>query len=101
MFFHGRNVATLGALRQGFTALPNGNLIPVRSNGGWAQMRVPITSRLAFNLYGGQQDDRNSDLVYGNISKNQAYFGNVMYRLAPNVLLTLEGRHIPTTSIPI
>ena len=101
MFFHGRNVATLGALRQGFTALPDGNLIPVRSNGGWAQVRVPITSRLAFNLYGGQQDDRNSDLIYGNISKNQAYFGNVMYRLAPNVIVSLEGGQVRTTYMQI
>ncbi len=32
---------------------PMGEVIPVRSNGGWAQMRIPITSRLAFNVYGG------------------------------------------------
>jgi len=64
-------------------------------------MRVPITSRLAFNLYGGQQDDRNSDLVYGNISKNQAYFGNVMYRLAPNVIVSLEGGQVRTTYMQI
>jgi len=97
MFFHGRNVATLGALRQGFTVLPNGRLIPVRSNGGWAQIRVPVTTRLAFNVYGGQQDDRDSDLLYTNIGKNQAYFGNVMYRLAPNVIVSLEGGQVRTT----
>jgi hypothetical protein len=97
MFFHGRNVATLGALRQGFTVLPNGNLIPVRSSGGWAQIRVPITSRLAFDIYGGQQDDRNSDLRYDDIAKNQAYFANVMYRLAPNVIVSLEGGQVRTS----
>jgi len=101
MFFHGRNVATLGALRQGFTVLPNGKPIPVRSNGGWAQIRVPITTRLAFNLYGGQQDDRNSDLIYSNISKNQAYFGNVMYRFAPNVIVSLEGGQVRTSFMQI
>jgi hypothetical protein len=97
MFFHGRNVATLGALRQGFTVLSNGRVIPVRSTGGWAQIRVPVTSRLTFNIYGGQQDDKNSDLVYTNIAKNQAYFGNVMYRLAPNVIVSLEGGQVRTT----
>jgi hypothetical protein len=97
MFFHGRNVAPLGALRQGFTAFANGRVIPVRSNGGWAQIRVPVTTRLAFNIYGGQQDDRNSDLIYTNIAKNQAYFGNVMYRLAPNVIVSLEGGQVRTT----
>jgi hypothetical protein len=99
MFFHGRNVATLGALRQGFTVLPNGNMIPVRSNGGWAQIRVPITARLAFDMYGGQQDDRNSDLLYNNIGKNQGYFANLMYRLAPNVIVSLEGGQVRTTYI--
>ncbi len=37
-------------------------------------------------FYGGQQDDRNADLVTGFIAKNQAYFANAMYRLAPNVM---------------
>ncbi len=101
MFFHGRNVATLGALRQGFTTLPNGRMIPVVSNGGWAQVRLPITSRLAFNIYGGQQDDRNSNLLFSNIGKNQAYFGNVMYRLAPNVIVSLEGGQVRTNYIQI
>jgi hypothetical protein len=100
MFFHGRNVSTLGALR-GITMLPNGNVIPVRSSGGWAQMRLPITSRLAFNIYGGQQDNRNSDLIFSNISKNQAYFGNVMYRLAPNVIVSLEGGQVRSTYVQI
>jgi hypothetical protein len=101
MFFHGRNVATLGALRQGFTTLPNGRMIPVLSNGGWAQVRFPITSRLAFDIYGGQQDDRNSDLLFSNIGKNQAYFGNAMYRLAPNVIVSLEGGQVRTNYIQI
>jgi len=96
MFFHGRNVAVLGALRQGFTVL-NGRWIAVPSTGGWAQLRFPITSRLAFDLYGGQQDDRNSDLPSAFIAKNQGYFGNVMYRLAPNVIVSLEGGQIRTT----
>jgi len=96
MFFDGRNVSVLGALR-GFTVLPNGRLIPVRSSGGWGQMRLPVTTRLAFNIYGGQQANQESDLVSGNISNNLAYFGNVMYRLAPNVILSFEGGQVRTT----
>ena len=61
------------------------------------RFRIPVTSRLAFDLYGGEQDDRNSDLLAGNISKNQGYFGNVMYRLAPNVVVSLEGGQVRTT----
>jgi hypothetical protein len=96
MFFHGRNVAVLGGLRQGFTVI-GPEWISVVSNGGWSQVRIPVTSRLAFDLYGGQQDDRNSDLLPGNIAKNQAYFGNVMYRFAPNVIVSLEGGQVRTT----
>jgi hypothetical protein len=99
MFFHGQNVATLGSLPQGFVVTPGGSIVAVHSTGGWAQIRVPITSRLAFNVYGGQQDDRNADLGYGYIGKNQAYFSNLMYRFAPNVIVSLEGGQVRTTYI--
>ena len=85
-------------LPPGFTVLPNGQIVPVRSNGGWAQIRIPITSRLAFNIYGGQQVNRDSDLVFGNIRRVMPrYFGNFMYRLAPNVIVSLEGGQVRTT----
>lgn len=96
LFFHGRNVAVLGGLTQGFTVL-NHRWISVPSTGGWAQLRFPITARLAFDIYGGQQDDRNSDLPPAYMAKNQGYFGNVMYRLAPNVVVSLEGGQVRTT----
>lgn len=96
MYFHGRNVTVLGALRPGFTVLPNGRVIPVRSSGGWAQMRIPVTNRVALNFYGGQQSNYEADILAGNISSNAAYFGNVMYRMAPNVLLSFEGGQVRT-----
>jgi hypothetical protein len=96
MFFHGRNVEVLGGLRQGFTVLGH-RWLAVPSTGGWAQLRFPITPRLAFDIYGGQQDDRNSDLPAAFMAKNQAYFGNVMYRLAANVIVSLEGGQVRTT----
>ena len=96
-FFHGRNLAVLGGLRQGYAVLPGAKWISVAGNGGWAQLRLPVTSRLTFDLYGGQQDDRNADLVTGFIAKNQAYFANAMYRLAPNVIVSLEGGQVRTT----
>jgi len=99
MFFHGQNVATLGSLPQGFVITPSGSIIAVHSTGGWAQIRVPVTARLAFDVYGGQQDDRNSDLGYGYIGKNQGYFSNLMYRFAPNVIVSLEGGQVRTTYI--
>jgi len=97
MFYHGQNVATLGALPQGFIVQNyDGDVSAVHSTGGWAQIRVPITARLAWDLYGGQQDDRNSDLAYGFIGKNQGYFSNLMYRIAPNVIVSLEGGQVRT-----
>jgi hypothetical protein len=101
MFFHGQNVATLGSLPQGFIAESYGEVTAVHSTGGWAQIRVPITSRLAWDVYGGQQDDRRSDLEYGYIGKNQGYFSNLMYRIAPNVIVSLEGGQVRTTYLGI
>jgi hypothetical protein len=97
MYFHGRNVPVLGALPPGFSMLPNGQTVPVQSNGGWAQLRIPITSRLAFDVYGGEQVNRNSDLVFGNSGSNAGYFSNFMYRLAPNVIVSLEGGQVRTS----
>lgn len=101
MYFHGQNVATLGALPQGYMieSYYGTSVSPVHSNGGWAQIRVPITSRLAWDVYGGQEDDRNSDLEWGYIGKNQGYFSNLMYRIAPNVLVSIEGGQIRTKYI--
>jgi hypothetical protein len=95
LFFHGRNVAVLGGLNQGYTVI-NHQWIAVPSTGGWAQLRFPITDRLAFDIYGGQQDDKNSDLPASYMSRNQGYFANVMYRLAPNVIVSLEGGQVRT-----
>src|SRR5262249_14436374 len=96
MLFHGRNVPVLGALPPGFTILPTGSIIPVQSTGGLAQLRIPITSRLAFNIYGGEQVNRDLDLLPGNPQSNAAYFANFMYRLAPNVIVSLEGGQVRT-----
>jgi len=96
MYFHGRNLAVLGGLQQGYAVLPGGHWLSVVGNGGWAQLRFPVTQRLAFDIYGGQQDDNTKDLLAGYIGKNQAYFANVAYRLAPNVIVSLEGGQIRT-----
>ena len=101
MFFHGTNVAPLGALAQGFVTQQYGDVTAVHSIGGWAQIRVPITARLAWDVYGGQQDNRNSDLSWGSIAKNQGYFTNLMYRIAPNVIVSLEGGQVRTTYLGV
>jgi len=98
-FYNGQNVANLGALPQGFMPSAYDHYHAVHSTGGWAQLRFPVTARLAFDIYGGRQDDRNADLLRGYIGLSQAYFANVMYRIAPNVMVSLEGGQVRTTYI--
>jgi len=99
MFFGGENVAVLGALRQGIVFRDPTAPHAVSSRGGWAQLSFRATGRLSFNFYGGQQDDRNRDLLTGGIGKNQTYAGNVMYRFGQNVLASFEASQTRTTYI--
>lgn len=89
MIFRGQNFANLGALG-GFTILPEEQVLAVHGSGGWAQLRYLATKKLSFDWYGGQQDNRNRDLISGAIGKNQYYAVNAMYLLAPNVLAAFE-----------
>jgi hypothetical protein len=97
-FFTGQNVANLGTggYRQGFTILGPHDVIPVHSRGGWAQLTLHATQRLSFNLFSGDQDDRNSDLLTGGVGRNLMYGANFFYRLAPNVLLSFETSQVRT-----
>jgi hypothetical protein len=110
-FFTGENVAHFGAgaIRQGFTILRAQNVLPVHSRGGWAQLKLTATDRLSFHLMAGQHDDRDSDLRIGlgaggpggGIGKNQAYGANFFYKLAPNVIMSLETLQTRTTYLVI
>jgi hypothetical protein len=89
MIFRGQNFANLGAIG-GLSTTTANRVVAVHGAGGWIQFRYIATQRLSFNFYGGQQDDRNRDLVAGRMAKNQYYAGNVMYLLAPNVISAFE-----------
>jgi hypothetical protein len=97
LFYKAENIASLGTLRQGFTVLPSDRVIPIHGYGGWAQLTYLPTSRLSFNVFTGQQDDRDQDLLSGNIGKNWAYGSNLMYRIAPNVITSFEYLQLRTT----
>ena len=89
-FFTGTDAAGLGGLRQGFTFLPTGAVIPVHATGGWSQLALFPADRLSFHIYGGEEQDRASDLVANSIHSNFVYAGNAIFKLAPNVLAALE-----------
>lgn len=100
LFFQGRNFASLGALG-GLTQIANNKPDAIGGVGGWSELRFLPTQRLSFNLYGGQQDDRNRNLLMGRIGKNQAYAANVNYLFAPNVLGSFEAGQVRTTYLGI
>ena len=89
-FFHGRNAAGVGGLRQGFTFEGINQFTAVHTSGGWAQLSFLATERLTFNSYAGQESDRTADLLAGQISRNFVYAVNSQYRLGSNILLGLE-----------
>lgn len=95
----GKNIHHFGSMRQGVQVPGPNRIIPVESKGGWAQFAVPFTPRITMNLFGGIHDDRNQDLVLNNIGVNRTGALNFMYKLAPNVILTLEGMQIRTSYI--
>ena len=98
-FFRGSNLTSLGGVGQGFTIVKYGDIIPVHAVGGWAQLSFLATPRLTFNIFGGEQDNRDRDLLYTGVSNNRSYAGNLMYRLAPNVILSLEAGQVRTNWI--
>jgi hypothetical protein len=98
-FFNGENVHHLGALRQSFRVAANGVINTVHSTGGWAQVSVAANNKLTFNWFAGIHDDRDSDLNRGQNGRNRSGGANVMYKLAPSVVLSFEGMQIRSNYI--
>jgi hypothetical protein len=101
-YFAGQNVGVIGGLRQGvsiFSGRSPGALEAraVHAKGGWAQVKLTATKRTSFNLFGGQQDDRNRDLLRDGIVKNQTYGANIMHRWGPNLMTGFEASQTRTT----
>jgi hypothetical protein len=88
-FFQGRNVSGLGSLRQGYSFFGE-DIVPIHATGGWAQVSIPATPRITFNVYSGEEADRARDLLSGAIRRNLVTAGNIIYRFAPNVLGSFE-----------
>jgi hypothetical protein len=89
--YKGTNVSGLGALGNGFGASQRGNLQPIESGGGWAQISMPLTKRLTWNLFSGFENDHGRYVPYDNIVRDFTYASNLAYRLSPNVIVSFEG----------
>jgi hypothetical protein len=93
--FNGQDVAGLGAL-PGFSILPDYAVIPVHSHGEWGQIALFPAPRVSFHVYAGEQFNRASDIAPTGVQRNFLYAGNVMYKLAPNVVAALEASQTRT-----
>ncbi|MBM3763790.1 MAG: hypothetical protein FJW32_00235 [Acidobacteria bacterium] len=98
-FFNGENVHHLGALRQSFRIAANGLVNTVRSRGGWTQASVPFTPKLTLNVFAGIHDDRNADLNRGQNGANRTGGANIVWHLAPNVIVSFESSQIRSSYI--
>jgi hypothetical protein len=98
-FYSGENIAGLGTIGPGYVFLGPTLVRPVQSMGGWAQLAWLATPKLTFHLIAGQTNNQASDVAEGLIYKNQGYAANLVYRIAPNVLFSLEGMQLRTSYV--
>jgi hypothetical protein len=96
-FYNGENIAGLGTIGPGYFVLERTQVRPVQAIGGWTQLAWLATPKLTFHLIAGQQSNQASEVPDGLIYKNQGYAANLVYRLAPNVLFSLEGMQLRTS----
>jgi hypothetical protein len=96
-FYRGENIAGLGTIGPGYLIVGPTLARPVQSIGGWAQLAWLATPKLTFHLIAGQHNNQASEVSDGLIYKNQGYAANLVYRLAPNVLFSLEGMQLRTS----
>ena len=96
--YYGQNVASLGSLGNGFYLTDQGNIRPVVSAGGWAQLSAPLNNRITLNLFGGVENDQAGDFYGSGIARADSLAGNIMFHLAPNVVTSLEAQRLWTRS---
>jgi hypothetical protein len=100
-YFGGQNFAGIGGLPESFRIVDyRRSVFPVHGSGGWIEFSSPLTARLTLNIFGGRQDNRARDLLDGDIARNVSYAGNLIYRVGPNVLLSIEALQKRTRLMP-
>jgi hypothetical protein len=94
-FYRGQNLGTIGG-GAGISLLSNNSLAPIHQDCGWLQSSFRVTPRLKVNAFVGDQSERTSDLRTGALRENLALGGNLMYRIAPNVIASIEAMRLRT-----
>ena len=68
----------------------------VRASGGFAELRVKASDRLAFNSGGGIDRVRAADRRLVPLRANHSWFGNAIVSLTPELATSIEYRHLET-----
>jgi hypothetical protein len=114
-FYRGQAIGGLGAALSR-SVLFNGDptnaataVLPLNSVGGWAQLKYQPLPKLEFNGDFGQDNPFAADIRYFGlqsqsynvpyVTRNQGWFGNVIYRPRSDLLLSLEYHRLRTFSI--
>jgi hypothetical protein len=113
-FYRGRATAGIGGaagqdvVMSGPITSPATIIQGVDSMGGWLQLKFKPQAKLELNGAFGQENPFARELRQypGNvgyfdllISRNQSEFGNLIYHLKSNILLSLEFRHLHTSML--
>jgi len=88
------------------TTAPHSAIHPLRSTGGWGQLKVIPSTRYELNVAFGQDENYGEDLRFfpssftgagfGALEKNRTEFTNFIYRPNSVLLLAIEYRHLST-----
>jgi hypothetical protein len=69
---------------------------PVRSAGGFGEVRFRATERVSFNAGGGIDRVSDDDRRLVPLRGNRTWFGNAIFTLSPELKTSLEYRHLQT-----
>jgi hypothetical protein len=68
----------------------------IRSAGGFGEVRLRATERLAFNAGGGLDEVADRDRALVALGSNRTWFGNAIFSATPEIRTSLEYRHLET-----
>ena len=67
-------------------------VIPIRMEGGWAQLALLVAPRFTVNLTAGFEDPRDTDVVLVDmVTRSTGAALNTFYRIAPNIVVGFEA----------